>query len=138
MLMSQNYPHDISTHDLTRRSTTERFVLAYPNSYFNSRPHKEVDNIYAAATRNTDISTHDLTRRSTNIQRLPHSCRRISTHDLTRRSTVARLLVIRHDLHFNSRPHKEVDLAAVAECFAVDYFNSRPHKEVDTVTLTMQ
>ena len=34
-------------------------------------------------------------------------------------------------LHFNSRPHKEVDAAADSEITLSAYFNSRPHKEVD-------
>ena len=33
----------ISTHDLTRRSTAALIFPAFHSSYFNSRPHKEVD-----------------------------------------------------------------------------------------------
>ena len=33
----------------------------------------------------------------------------ISTHDLTKRSTVTNLLLTNKFLHFNSRPHEEVD-----------------------------
>ena len=33
--------------------------------------------------------------------------------------------------HFNSRPHKEVDLLGVENDKQVENFNSRPHKEVD-------
>ena len=99
--------------------------------YFNSRPHKEVDSISPNRTEKTvRISTHDLTRRSTSCCIPSITVLIISTHDLTRRSTTVfadppnctlfqlttsqggRLLPYRlnpNALHFNSRPHKEVD-----------------------------
>ena len=77
----------ISTHDLARRSTTEFYDLGLgsstfqlttsrrgrlekhtktvPPTYFNSRPHKEVDPEIASEPTLHHISTHDLTRRST-------------------------------------------------------------------------
>ena len=55
----------ISTHDLTRRST---FTGRTNNNYM-------------------EISTHDLTRRSTRFQIHMERAWNISTHDLTRRST---------------------------------------------------
>ena len=33
--------------------------------------------------------------------------------------------------HFNSRPHKEVDISPPLTIILMLYFNSRPHKEVD-------
>ena len=121
----------ISTHDLTRRSTVTGRCLRLSASYFNSRPHKEVDSISPNRTEKTvRISTHDLTRRSTSCCIPSITVLIISTHDLTRRSTTVfadppnctlfqlttsqggRLLPYRlnpNALHFNSRPHKEVD-----------------------------
>ena len=77
----------ISTHDLTKRSTLhiyshyhfqEAFQLTTSRrgrpglleklasiSYFNSRPHEEVDTITSTTSSNISISTHDLTKRST-------------------------------------------------------------------------
>ena len=56
---------DISTHDLTRRSTqhAEEIIKFYKN--FNSRPHEEVDKLVRGFQYCDCISTHDLTRRST-------------------------------------------------------------------------
>ena len=76
----------ISTHDLTRRSTHRKQKRKVANifqlttsrggrqlsgrrtqsySYFNSRPHEEVDLLSVRKKSLSDISTHDLTRRST-------------------------------------------------------------------------
>ena len=77
----------ISTHDLTRRSTADGEVYFYTD----------------------DISTHDLTRRSTQKAFLSMGEWNISTHDLTRRSTIHIPQHNSHYIHFNSRPHKEVD-----------------------------
>ena len=79
----------ISTHDLTRRSTVTGRCLRLSASYFNSRPHKEVDMqdllhvpcmgyFNSRPHKEVDckqnrtviiwvISTHDLTRRSTSF-----------------------------------------------------------------------
>ena len=100
----------LSTHDLTRRSTS-----VFPSLYLL-----------------TCLSTHDLTRRSTawgyhgkarGVFQLTtsHGGRRtrplwpdlrrcLSTHDLTRRSTSGLKLVSCIHLSFNSRPHTEVDV----------------------------
>ena len=100
---------NISTHDLTRRSTYIDLVLMLFGIYFNSRPHEEVDLIqrlvwtlvihfnsrpheevdrrYGNPYRYLDISTHDLTRRSTAYEKVRSIVSNISTHDLTRRST---------------------------------------------------
>ena len=84
---SHNSSHrNISTHDLTKRST---LIQSYPKwrgifqlttsrrgrlvveiterrrGYFNSRPHEEVDVMVYSFPGNRDISTHDLTKRST-------------------------------------------------------------------------
>ena len=101
----------ISTHDLARRSTTEFYDLGLgsstfqlttsrrgrlekhtktvPPTYFNSRPHKEVDQEIASEPTLHHISTHDLTKRSTARAQFKSSC----THN------------------FNSRPHEEVDVS---------------------------
>ena len=101
----------ISTHDLARRSTTEFYDLGLgsstfqlttsrrgrlekhtktvPPTYFNSRPHKEVDPEIASEPTLHHISTHDLTKRSTARAQFKSSC----THN------------------FNSRPHEEVDVS---------------------------
>ncbi len=80
----------LSTHDLTRRSTFPNFDIWVDRATFNSRPHKEVDDvslliystllIFQLTTSqggrrsyaclyflSTNLSTHDLTRRSTGI-----------------------------------------------------------------------
>ena len=42
--------------------------------------------------------------------------------------------MIKDDLHFNSRPHEEVDLSEFLQpVLGYFYFNSRPHEEVDRV-----
>ena len=100
----------ISTHDLTKRST---FIIVFQSDIF-------------------PISTHDLTKRSTVkyfawisvcfIFQLTTSRRgrprlwnrlirwpNISTHDLTKRSTSWIASGGIFAIHFNSRPHEEVD-----------------------------
>ena len=100
---------DISTHDLTKRSTAVSNFMFDSQLHFNSRPHEEVDACCESYTMLcNDISTHDLTKRSTlhllsivysvifqltTSRRGRRSCtsvnqyRNISTHDLTKRST---------------------------------------------------
>ena len=78
---------DVSTHDLTKRSTsTFRSTALYlgcfnsrpheevddtasasamVNACFNSRPHEEVDGWYSSSEQYAFVSTHDLTKRST-------------------------------------------------------------------------
>ena len=102
--------------------------------HFNSRPHEEVDTRDGENRCLGCISTHDLAKRSTFL-RLGEGRRiLISTHNLAKRSTAqiyklkqeqlfqlttsrgGRLLQLLSlpipDLHFNSRPHKEVDVIA--------------------------
>ena len=99
----------ISTHDLTRRSTKVciaslvfgSFQLTTsqggrrrgcPSSgretYFNSRPHKEVDRLHTSAKR---LRSYFNSRPHKEVDLLLSSCgcacNGISTHDLTRRST---------------------------------------------------
>ena len=78
--------------------------------HFNSRPHKEVDTIRNPNhTTRCAISTHDLTRRSTEKRGIDGG---LSEFQLTTSqggrplSPSAPHLVL---IHFNSRPHKEVD-----------------------------
>ena len=78
---------DLSTHDLTRRSTQADIQLS--------------DTM--------ELSTHDLTRRSTKLMEELSTAEDLSTHDLTRRSTGDYKLFFDRFLSFNSRPHKEVD-----------------------------
>ena len=103
----------ISTHDLTKRSTS-RFRLNFRCfSYFNSRPHEEVD-----------------------LDRFAFECDiiDISTHDLTKRSTLWAFLQWQDSFYFNSRPHEEVDNGPGDNLIVHRYFNSRPHEEVDEYT----
>ena len=126
---------DISTHDLTRRSTSHQ--AAHPTFCI--------------------ISTHDLARRSTRDGEEPKRAHlfqlttsqggrpewrlekigksSLSTHDLARRSTLA---IVRDEqvcYYFNSRPHEEVDLVLVENDHLYWYFNSRPREEVDISNL---
>ena len=107
----------ISTHDLTRRSTRDKYSNGHWILYFNSRPRKEVDlRFFILFLNPLNISTHDLARRSTYLKRgidllktfqlttsqggrqysiitlLTSSG--ISTHDLARRSTDSELFCI--------------------------------------------
>ena len=60
---------------------------------FNSRPHKEVDDLYLHKAQSLfDLSIHDLTRRSTFNYDVLCSRKILSIHDLTRRSTRHRFL----------------------------------------------
>ena len=60
----------------------------FPVDAFNSRPHKEVDNVNCRwdCTRLV-LSIHDLTRRSTLLTPFGDNMLGLSIHDLTRRST---------------------------------------------------
>ena len=78
---------NISTHDLTRRSTMLPVLIMAREGYFNSRPHEEVDGHLILNRTDNIISTHDLTRRSTVAEDISDKPYVISTHDLTRRST---------------------------------------------------
>ena len=57
---------NISTHDLTKRSTIISLSLRFIGQSFNSRPHEEVDVVEIILNCTLRIiSTHDLTKRST-------------------------------------------------------------------------
>ena len=101
---------NISTHDLTKRSTGMPEQVLDCSKHFNSRPHEEVDSnsqylcvltyIFQLTTSRRGrleltvfmctyihISTHDLTKRSTCGRVCQEKHTEISTHDLTKRST---------------------------------------------------
>ena len=98
---------------------------------FNSRPHKEVDDLTGRTEQMERLSIHDLTRRSTVFYQLFAFFYRLSIHDLTRRSTRGCKSRSQEKSSFNSRPHKEVDYGDLSDVSDVETFNSRPHKEVD-------
>ena len=122
---------DLSTHDLTQRSTPED-----PQE----RHHQY-------------LSTHDLTQRSTQPVNTMLYLTFLSTHDLTQRSTTSRGHIQPNSEPFNSRPHAEVDKRicrhwngillsthdltqrstthGIREKKDPSSFNSRPHAEVD-------
>ncbi len=56
---------NLSTHDLTQRSTFRPAVMPELMITFNSRPHAEVDLDTVGRNAFNDLSTHDLTQRST-------------------------------------------------------------------------
>ena len=121
----------LSTHDLTRRSTWMESPFLYMSSSFNSRPHTEVDSF-----RTRILCEQFLFQLTTS-----HGGRLYS------------FLLRRRNTPFNSRHHTEVDLLTCASfrlysvfqlttshggrldsqiCFSiVSPFNSRPHTEVD-------
>ena len=78
---------NISTHSLTRRLTFWR----------------------ASCFCAWCISTHSLTRRLTSLGKIPVLFLSISTHSLTRRLTLGMVVVVYHQVYFNSQPHKEAD-----------------------------
>ena len=77
---------DISTHDLTKRST----VFPLP------------------AKGRQDISTHDLTKRSTE-HTIFHHGPEVFQLTTSRRGRHSKSIFQRLQWHFNSRPHEEVD-----------------------------
>ena len=146
----------LSTHDLTRRSTGSVTIFVSVSSFqlttsqggrpascnrsmysrisFNSRPHKEVDEVSEVTEQELiELSTHDLTRRST---KSPFKVRKpvdLSTHDLTRRSTICRELksVVASTFQLTtSQGGRRVSMESIQISTS---FNSRPHKEVDTL-----
>ena len=100
---------DISTHDLTRRSTSYHALFLFRCSIFQlttsqgGRPTVAKQKAY-----NEIISTHDLTRRSTSRQDFYflYTLFQLTTSQGGR---LSRLLMIIWIAYFNSRPHKEVD-----------------------------
>ena len=100
----------ISTHDLARRSTLAIVRDEQVCYYFNSRPHEEVDASFQTQyglRLSFQLTTSRGGRPASLLAR--HVIVNISTHDLTRRSTSRLLLLLVFQLHFNSRPHEEVD-----------------------------
>ena len=79
---------NLSTHDLTRRSTSICISKSIPPNSFNSRPHKEVD----------EVSLESV-RRNPSFNSRPHK-------EVDRLRRLAGILCYT----FNSRPHKEVDI----------------------------
>ena len=107
---------DISTHDLTRRSTLGQCIVLLPLFHFNSRPHEEVDccqKYYQMATfyfnsrphEEVDVLFNSFSGFTIHFNSRPHeevdfvavnlpTFHIISTHDLTRRSTCLYCLII--------------------------------------------
>ena len=99
----------LSTHDLTRRSTRSTAMQRSTVMPFNSRPHTEVDHCELFGFDNTEH--FQLTT--------SHGGRRNRLHQME------------NVLSFNSRPHTEVDHCAHENQTGTNSFNSRPHTEVD-------
>ena len=124
---------DISTHDLTKRSTGITEEKLQKDRYFNSRPHEEVDSkLSRAQALEVVISTHDLTKRSTDFL-VFSSCLIVFQLTTSRRGRRRERFCLRSCLYFNSRPHEEVDMVAATLPIWKNHFNSRPHEEVDWV-----
>ena len=102
---------EISTHDLTKRSTNRLLSLLVFQLHFNSRPHEEVDFGRLAPRTN-----------ALNFNSRPHE--EVDQAACTERCNQS---------HFNSRPHEEVDFIAFAAFAGSKHFNSRPHEEVDWI-----
>ena len=121
--------------------------------YFNSRPHKEVDQTQHSAIHSL-ITFQLTTSQGGRLSRVFSSwvCPHISTHDLTRRSTAICCAFTRADAFQlttsqGGRPLSNHDVASalafqlttsqggrhqvVVVVVRFMYFNSRPHKEVD-------
>ena len=124
------YRMDLSTHDLTQRSTSIEGSFSADTSFqlTTSRRGRQSD---CTIDHCHHLSTHDLTQRSTESEICSYACRNLSTHDLTQRSTYCFSVLLKPHRSFNSRPHAEVD--RTASRFRKDFtpFNSRPHAEVD-------
>ena len=123
---------DISTHDLTRRSTSYHALFLFRCSIFQlttsqgGRPTVAKQKAY-----NEIISTHDLTRRSTGVA-LPASARIIAFQLTT--SQGGRPRVYHHHekpLLFQLTTSQGGRLWQRGIVYLANYFNSRPHKEVD-------
>ena len=124
--------HNLSIHDLTRRSTGQASGGNVVDLTFNSRPHKEVDE-YRLGRREADngLSIHDLTRRSTKSGGSVSAPSRLSIHDLTRRSTTSSEPHLKtRDFQFTTSQGGRPLMILPSHTFPRS-FNSRPHKEVD-------
>ncbi len=103
------YPGSLSTHDLTQRSTGVSSHQPFILSFFNSRPHAEVDRMG-----HIQYGTMIL------FNSRPHA-----EVDQNRINLWTQLAI------FNSRPHAEVDHRKACCTLRGYLFNSRPHAEVD-------
>ena len=100
----------VSTHDLTKRSTASADGSKMQVRCFNSRPHEEVDYDPASEkTREIGVSTHDLTKRSTSAYLVSQAQLefQLTTSRRGRHSIVRAVIWL--FICFNSRPHEEVD-----------------------------
>ena len=123
-----------STFQLTTSRGGRRLetMVFWIQKYFNSRPHEEVDVYSYLIFQLWEISTHDLTRRST-WQQPFQTCRNLTFQLTTSRGgRRIRVEALRNGkIHFNSRPHEEVDWSLPHLKLPHPHFNSRPHEEVD-------
>ena len=143
----------ISTHDLTKRSTLNQCPNIQHYFYFNSRPHEEVDEdilqsyddflkfqLTTSRRGRLDfgfvvpwgvifqLTTSRRGRRWNISYYHMHTIFQLTT---SRRGRHYLYLMMTQYFHFNSRPHEEVDKTFnVLKCID-NYFNSRPHEEVD-------
>ena len=86
------------------------------HTYFNSRPHKEVDQ--SDVQKKLENQVFQLTISQGDRHQLLSETSRsaiISTHDLTKRSTPRTFLFRNLDSCFNSRPHEEVDMRFLSQ-----------------------
>ena len=120
----------ISTHDLTKRSTTVEKANTAVKKDFNSRPREEVDRLHTKIRFLYMISTHDLTKRSTE-HTIFHHGPEVFQLTTSRRGRHSKSIFQRLQWHFNSRPHEEVDERQRTQTSEKQHFNSRPHEEVD-------
>ena len=105
---------DLSTHDLTQRSTLQGSGYNTPDR----------------------LSTHDLTQRSTYSSRCGAAQDYLSTHDLTQRSTVLLLDGTICITAFNSRPHAEVDIA-LCGLYIYQHLSTHDLTQRSTISLRM-
>ncbi len=122
-------------------------------SYFNSRPHEEVDltgkfgNLMCDSFQLTtsrrgrlipsespyllpifQLTTSRRGRRAIASQYLGSGTFQLTT---SRRGRLPGVLPLFLERYFNSRPHEEVDRAVYRNEIRKEHFNSRPHEEVD-------
>ena len=94
-----SYAYDISTHDLTKRSTEWQTSNIPVRMYFNSRPHEEVDKGSVCFTYDDIIFQLTTSRRGRHGMQGEAKVKvDISTHDLTKRSTTTSSVNMAHIL----------------------------------------
>ena len=124
--------HQVFQLTTSRRGRRCPPACCSPYSYFNSRPHEEVDFLAVSVLDTFSISTHDLTKRST--VSASSGCLELSYFNSRPHEEVDVRFppMLRYgNNYFNSRPHEEVDRASGTLLKSWLYFNSRPHEEVD-------